>query len=279
MVLTTTVDGLWVLQILAGIETVAPEIGLRPILPSVETPHAALSHPIAAELRAVGVIDESGVVDPVVVEWLTVLSRRDVALVIHMRMPEGGETPDTALLARFAQWWVVIERSEDLVRISGAGTSTTESAANHVVLSQIERLCGTQEPAKLQPVTVDVEQVMSGVSSRDSLRQRLLREPLDGHQLQVLMMAADVHRSARAFIVAVQSGVDTGGPTRIHVEQSAVTIADTPEGRLVGEHYRSAGKRWMIVGPGTRSSIGDAINRMVRRLPANEEWFSYRKVV
>lgn len=277
--LTTTVDGLWVLQILAGIETVAPEIGLRPILPSVETPHMALAHPITAELRAVGVIDEAGVVDPVVVEWLTVLTRRDVALVLHMRMADGGEMPDRALLARFAQWWVVIERSQDIVRISGAGTSTTESAANDIILRQIERLCGTAEPAQLQPVTVDVDRVMTGVSNRDALRKQLLREPLDGHQLQVLLMAADVHRSARAFIVAVQSGVDSAGPTRIHVEESAVTIADTPGGRLVGEHYRSGGKRWMVIAPGTASSIGDAVNRMVRRLPANEEWFSYRKVV
>ncbi len=277
--LTTTVDGLWVLQILAGIETVAPEIGLRPILPSVETPHVALAHPIAGELRAVGVIDEAGVVDPVVVEWLTVLSRRDVALVIHMRMADGAEVPDRALLARFAQWWVVIERSDDLVRISGAGMSSTEAAANDVVLRQIERLCGTAEPAQFQPVTVDVEQVMNGVGDRDALRKQLLREPLDGHQLQVLMMAADVHRSARAFIVAVQSGVDTDGPIRIHVEQSAVTIADTPEGRLVGEHYMSGGKRWMVIAPGTPRSIGGAVNRMVRRLPAKQEWFSYRKVV
>jgi hypothetical protein len=278
-VLTTTVDGLWVLQILAGIETVAPEIGLRPILPSVETPQLALAHPIAAELREAGVIDEAGTVDPVVVEWLTVLARRDVALVIHMRMADGDVMPDRAVLARFAQWWVVIERSQELIRISGAGTSTTESAADNVILGQIERLCGSAEPAQLQPVTVDVDKVMNGVSDRDGIRQQLLRTPLDGHQLQVLMMAADVHRSARAFIVAVQSGVDTGGPIRIHVEQSAVTIADTPEGRLVGEHYLSGGKRWMVIAPGTASSIGAAVNRMVRRLPANQEWFSYRKVV
>ena len=71
--LTTTIDGLWVLQILAGIEVVAPELGLRPILPSFETAHKALAHPIAAELRAAGVIDEAGTVDSVVVEWLTVL--------------------------------------------------------------------------------------------------------------------------------------------------------------------------------------------------------------
>ncbi|BCO33607.1 ESX secretion-associated protein EspG [Mycobacterium heckeshornense] len=276
--LTTTVDGLWVLQVLTGIEMVAPELALRPILPSVETPQLALAHPIAAELQAAGVIDDSGNVDPIVVEWLTVLARRDVALLIYMQGTQK-EAPDRAILARFAQWWVVMERSENLVRIGGAGTSTTESSANEVVMRQIERLCGTLEPAPLQPVTVDVDQVMVGVTNRETLRRQLLSQRLDGDQLQILMMAADTKRSARAFVVATQSGVDTGQPTRKHVEQSVVAIADTPEGRLVGEHISSSGKRWMIIGPGTTSSIADAINRMVRRLPANQEWFSYRKVV
>jgi ESX secretion-associated protein EspG len=278
-VLTTTIDGLWVLQVLTGIEVLAPELGLRPILPSVETRHMALAHPIAAELREVGVIDDAGVVDSTVTEWLTVLARRDVALMIHLSTPSSGDVPARALLARFAQWWVVLERSEDIVRVSGAGTSTTESAANNVINAQIERLCGEQDPAPLQPVTVDIDQVMAGVNSGAMLRENLLRERLDGDQLQILMMAANMHRSARAFIVAIQSGVDSGQPTRKHFEQSVVTIADTPEGRLIGEHYMADGKRWMIIAPGTSSSIAAAVNKMMRRLPANEEWHSYRKVV
>ncbi|HOB50942.1 MAG TPA: ESX secretion-associated protein EspG, partial [Mycobacterium sp.] len=36
--LTTSIDGLWVLQVLTGIEVVAPELGLRPHLPSIEKP-------------------------------------------------------------------------------------------------------------------------------------------------------------------------------------------------------------------------------------------------
>jgi ESX secretion-associated protein EspG len=275
--LTTTIDGLWVLQVLTGIEVLAPELGLRPILPSVETRQMALAHPIAAELRDVGVIDEAGAVDSTVTEWLTVLARRDIALLIHVSTPGGGDMPTRALLARFAQWWVVFERSEDLVRISGAGTSNTESSANGVINAQIERLCGMQDPAPLQPVTVDIDRVMAG--GPEMLREHLLRERLDGDQLQMVMLAADMRRSARAFIVAIQSGVDSGQPTRKYFEESVVTIADTPEGRLVGEHFVSDGKRWMIIAPGTATSIADAVKKMMRRLPANQEWHSYRKVV
>lgn len=101
--LTTSVDGLWVLQVLTGIEVLAPELGFRSVLPSVETPHMALAHPIAAELRAAGVLDESDMVNTTIVEWLTVLARRDVGLVIHVRTPDHTQTPTRALLARFAQ--------------------------------------------------------------------------------------------------------------------------------------------------------------------------------
>ena len=122
--LTTTVDGLWVLQILTGIETLAPELGLRSIRPSVETRDAALAHKVAADLRRAGVIDEAGKVDGNVVEWLTVLSRRDIALLINVRTPDNGTALTGALLGRFAEWWVIMERSEELIRIGGAGTST-----------------------------------------------------------------------------------------------------------------------------------------------------------
>jgi hypothetical protein len=277
--LTTTIDGLWVLQVLAGIEVLAPELGLRPILPSFETAQKALGHPIAAELRAEGVIDEAGTVDAVVVEWMTVLARRDMALLIHVRNPETGEQPAMALLARFAQWWVVIERSEELVRIGGAGTASAEGAANAVLFAQIERLCGTDTPAPLRPVTLDVDALKSGVNSQDTLKKFLASQQLDADQLRMMMLAADPTRSTQSSIVALQSGVETGRPTRTHIERSVVTIIDSPEGRLVAEHVPSAGKNWMVIAPGTASNIATAVNQMVRRLPANEEWFSYRKVV
>lgn len=277
--LTTTVDGLWVLQVLTGIEVLAPELGLRPILPSVESAQMALAHPIADELRTAGVIDEAGEVDAVVVEWLTVLARRDIGLVIQVRLPDGEDTCATASLARFAQWWVVLERSDDLVRISGAGTSSAEGAANAVLNSQIERLCGTNASAHLRPVTLDTNAVQANATSQDTLRDFFMSQRLDSDQRHLLLLAADPGRSAQASIVALQSGVESGRPARTHIEECAVTVIDTPEGRLVAEHVLSAGKKWMIIAPGTRSNIACALSNMMRRLPAHEEWYSYRKVV
>jgi hypothetical protein len=232
---------------------------------------------VTAELRAVGVIDETDDVDSTVVEWLTVLSRRDIGLLVHFRTP-GDAQPPLVLLARFAQWWVVMERSADLVRISGAGISSTEATANAALNAQIERLCGTSTPASLRPVTLDADAMRTASTSEESLGE-FFDIRLDPDQSQILKLAIDAGRSAQASIVAIQSGVDTGRPTRSYIEQSAVAIIDTPQGRLVAEHVTAAGKKWMIVAPGTKSNVASAINHMVRRLPADQEWHSYRKVV
>jgi hypothetical protein len=180
--LTTTIDGLWVLQVLAGIEVLAPELGLRPILPSLETAQLALDHPMAAELQDAGVIDEAGAVDPIIIEWLTVLGRRDIGLLFDVRTPETREAPAGAILARFAQWWVVLERSEEIIRIGGAGTASVEGAANAVLAAQIERLCGKKPPGALRPVTLDADALLADVRNQETLRKFLQEQRLEADQ-------------------------------------------------------------------------------------------------
>lgn len=276
--LTTTLDGLWLLQVLTGIEVLAPELGLRPHLPSIETRQKALEHPVAADLRSAGVIDDAGTVDETVLEWLTVLSRRDVALLLYAQTPAGEPEPERVLLARFAQWWVSLERSGSQVRLTGVGTATTEHSAGQLINSEIDRLCGRLAPAGLKPVTIDVAELLGRVRDATGLRSFLLDCRFDSDQVAMLTLAADRERSAQASIVAVQSGVD-GGPARRHIEPGAVTIIDTPQGRLVSEHVKRAGRSWMIVSPGTPGNIASAVLTMLRALPAHEDWFSYRKVV
>lgn len=276
--LTTTVDGLWALQVLSGIEVVAPELGLRPHLPSVEPAELALAHPISDELRAAGVLTDDGTVDPPVFEWLTVLSRRDVALLVYLQTPEQTVEPTRMLLARFARWWVAVERSGPLVRISGAGTATSEGAADILISSQVERLCGALNPAALRPVTIDVAELVAAVKDPAGLRAFLFDRRFETEQINALTISADPERSAQASVVAIQSGV-SGNPARSHIESGTVTIIDTPLGRLVSEQVVRAGKTWMIVSPGSATNIATATRNMLRRLPAEGDWYSHRKAV
>jgi hypothetical protein len=281
--LTTTLDGLWALQVLAGIEVLAPELGLRPHLPSVESRAVALQHSAAAELRAAGVIDDDGAVDSTVLEWLTVLARRDFAVLLYVQTPADPNRPDTGeperiLLARFANWWVSIERFRTQVRLSGAGTATDEQSAARLIDAQIDRLCGRMAAAEMKPVTIAVPEILDAVQDSASLRTFLVDRRFDGDQVRLLTVAADPERSAQASVVAIQSGVE-GLPSRCHIEPGVVTIIDTPHGRLVSEQVRRAGTSWMIVSPGSSANIAAAVLTMVRNLPAKKHWHSHRKVV
>jgi|ERR1700761_699522 len=275
--LTTTVDGLWVLQAVTGVEQTCPELGLRPLLPRLDTRERAMRHPVVADLVAAGALDESGNADPMIREWLTVLLRRDLGLMVTIGVP--GREPTRAAICRFATWWVVLERHEDLVRLYPVGTASNETAASELVVGQVERLCGVAEAAPLKPVTLDTDQLLESVRDAASLRSFLLSQRLDVDQLALVTMAADPARSAHASIVGLQAGVGPDEFARIAVGDSTVSVVDTPAGRVCIESVTSGQRRYQILSPGSRSDISGAVQRLIRRLPAGEEWFSYRRVV
>ena len=210
-------------------------------------------------------------------EWLTVLLRRDLGLLVYIGVP--GREPSRAAICRFASWWVVLERCGELVRLYPAGTANDSAAASDLVVGQIERLCGVAETAPLRPVTVDTEELQKSVHDAASLRLFLLEQRLDVDQLQIVTMAADSARSAQAAIVALQAGIGPERMARIVVGDSTVSIIDTAAGRVCVESVISGQRRYQILSPGSRSDIGGAVQRLIRRLPAGEEWYSYRRVV
>lgn len=278
--LTTSLDGLWVLQAAAGVEQLCPELGLRPLLPRLDTKELAMQHPIAEELISIGAMDADGSVNAMIREWMTVIARRDVALMVLIGSP-GGEPGfgSRISLCRFAQWWVTLERYGDQVRLSPAGMAHDESGAGDLVVGQIEKLCGVAEAAALRPVTLPTDELLASVRDRASLRQFLTGQRLDVDQRKLLMAAADTEQSSQANIVAIQAGAGPDHQARLAFGECAVTIADTPSGRLCIENVYSGGHRYQSVAPGTRKTIGEAIVKLIRRLPAGEDWYSYRRVV
>ncbi|WP_046315040.1 ESX secretion-associated protein EspG [Mycobacterium sp. UM_Kg1] len=281
--LTTTVDGLWVLQAVTGIELLCPELGLRPLLPRLDTLERALAHPIAQELRTIGALDEQGQADPMLREWLTVIMRRDIALMLNLSFP-GRPADDPQHLtrvsiSRFASWWVVLERRGLEVRLYPAGSAADQEAAGDLLVGQIERLCGVTDPAPLRPVTLDTRELLERVRSPESLRQHLAALRLDIDQQQIVAMAADPELSGQANIVAIQPGAGAEELARVAVGDTTVLISDTPAGRVCVENVDNGGRRYQIVSPGTRSDVAGAILRLIARLPAGADWHSHRRVV
>ncbi|ODR04182.1 hypothetical protein BHQ15_17450 [Mycolicibacillus koreensis] len=272
--LTTTVDGIWVLQALSRIECLAPELGLRPLLVRYESAQSALRHPVADELRAAGAIGADGTVDAAVREWLTVLARRDVALVARIRRPGDGGEPATAILARCAQFWVVLERHADALRLSGVGCSRDHDEAVDVVHTQITRLCGAPPAAPIRPITVPAG--VFGAATVEELSGSLADLILDGPQRHLMRAALDPRASAQASFVALQSGTGGAAPGG-HVDPGAVTLVDTAVGRLLAEQVFAPGHRWMVIAPGTPTATIAAIDRMLQRLPARRDWHAVRR--
>lgn len=281
--LTTTLDGLWVLQAVTGIETLCPELGLRPLLPRLDTAEWALRHPVAEELTEIGVLDDQGEVDSMVREWLTVIMRRDIALMLNLNFPGrpyGDPQHMTRVsISRFASWWVVLERHDQEVRLYPAGSATDQAAAGDLLVGQIERLCGVTEAAQLRPVTLETKELLERVRDQDSLRRYLAAQRLDIDQQQIVAMTADPEVSGQANIVAIQPGAGPEELARMAIGDTAVLISDTPAGRVCVENIDNGGRRYQIVSPGTRADVANAILRLIARLPAGADWHSHRRVV
>lgn len=273
--LTTTVDGLWVLQVLSGIEVLGPELGLRPHLPSVEKRATALSHPIAAQLHSAGVISDRGTVDAAILDWMTVLSKRETALLLLAQSTETGRNPERIVLARFRQWWVALERSEAMVRMSEAGIATNEHSAGLLISAQIERLCGDRPPASLRPVAINMAQLLSAVQDPNTLRASLISQRLDAEVVETLTTAASA--ATQISIVALQTGVE--GTANCHLGRGAVTIIEAPTGRLVAEHIQACGTTWLMVSPGSSTNVASAVRKLLRGLPDTDHWYSSGKAV
>ncbi|KAA1429900.1 ESX secretion-associated protein EspG [Mycolicibacter arupensis] len=277
--LTTTLDGLWVLQAVTGIETLCPELGLRPLLPRLDTAERALRHPIADDLAEIGVLDGSGEADPMVREWLTVIMRRDIALMLNLSFPGDPPRMTRVSISRFASWWVVLERCDQEVRLYPAGGATDQAAAGELLVGQVERLCGVTEAAPLRPVTLETKELLDRVRDQDSLRRYLASQQLDLDQQQTVAMAADPAVSGLANIVAIQPGAGPEELARMAIGDTAVLISDTPAGRVCVENIDTGGRRFQIVSPGTRADVAQAILRLIARLPAGADWHSHRRVV
>jgi hypothetical protein len=131
-------------------------------------------------------------------------------------------------------------------------------------------------PAAFRPVTLGTADLLANVSDGESLRRFLHNRHFDNDQIAVLALAADTGRSAQAWIVALQSAATGPTPT---IESGAVTLIDTPVGRLVSERVDGGDRTWMILSPGSDTVIAAAVQRMMRRLPARDAWHSHRKAI
>ena len=156
--LTTTPNGIWILQALLGVEKMPTALRLRPFIPSVDgdgtvaTELGDVPWSQTAEynsLAAAGVIDEHGRVDDAVRDWMAVVGRpqREVLVVIRRPKPIDGPVPDgedvpalieerVMSICQRDRWLAMIARSGDEVVLAPLGEAARSD-------EQIDLICDT----------------------------------------------------------------------------------------------------------------------------------------
>jgi hypothetical protein len=277
MALTTTPNGVWVLQALLGVETLPVALRLRPFIPSLYDESVIVDTtagpvPVAqtaeyASLVAAGVIDTAGAVDDIVRDWMTVLSRAERQVVLAIRRPDpatvgdGSPTVQERVLAvcRHRRWLAMAARDGDEVVIDAVGESEQPDQQAELICNVMLPAFGDADPADIEGVNVPAELMYSTLNNaaphgHDVLASTLARLGLAPPLTEVLTAAARFDESA----MAVVSVIDTGVTTQVHPR--VLTVADTAYGRVSITTSASAdGKEWMTIWPATVAGLRDEL--------------------
>lgn len=277
MALTTSLDGLWALQVMCGVERVCPELGLRPHDPRTEPPQLAASLPVVSELveqRAITADGDSAfMVDKPIVDWLTVLSRREVALTMLIHQSgQQSDLPRRVALCRRGKWWVSLSVFDnDTVCMQPMGVATCADAAARLIEREISAVCGTCEPAAFKPLTVPTGRLRSCRAVRD-VQQLMIDAGADVDQLRAGLALSNSGTSAQASVCAFEQGQNALPVVSSHV----VTIADTPLGRIMIKNITRDREQWTIIFPGISHRITIALRELLSTLPSRDDWYSVR---
>jgi hypothetical protein len=272
--LQTSVEGVWVLQALVGVESMPVSLHLKPFIPSahgdliVET--TAGRQPLAhtaqyQSLVQAGVIDERGQVDPVVADWMTVLGRPDREVVLTIRRPDEPATetsgPTVAervmVISRHRRFMAMAARDGNDMVIGGVGEADEPDR-------QIEHMCrmlvpafGEHPPADIEGFNVPKDLLTSAVDAAagkgpEAMAAALRSLGLGPWEVEVLQAATGLDTSAMAVVIIIDHGAELRPHPRV------LTVADTEYGRISLSTTTAAdGKEWMSIWPTTPGGLRD----------------------
>jgi hypothetical protein len=278
MALTTTVNGVWTLQALLGVETMPAVLRIKPFVPSVHeslmVETTAGTVPLAQTgeylgLAAAGVIDTNGRVDDAVRDWMTVLGRPDRQIVLTIRRPAGEEdgTPvvheRVMVVCRHRRWLAMAARDGDEVIIDAVGEADSPDDQIQMMCQPLIAAFGEGEPADIDGINIPADLLQSTLQhaaghGRDAILAALGRLGLQPAQAEVLTAAARHDESAMAVVAVVDHGVSH------HVHPRVLTVADTAYGRVsLTTTVAADGKKWMSVWPATSAALRDDLAELL----------------
>jgi len=278
-VLTTSVEGLWVLQALLGVESMPVALHLKPFIPSahgsliVETDAGHVPLAQTAQYHSLvqaGVIDEAGRVDEVVRDWMKVLGRPDREVVLVIRRPSGHPADDAPTVSErvlviclHRRWMAMAARDGSEIVIGGVGEADDPDR-------QIELMCRVLVPAFGESVAADIDGVnveldvllaamgAAASSGREAVTAALAKVGLPPHEVEVVTAATRLDESAMAVVSLIDHGLD------IYPHPRVLTVADTDFGRVSFTTMTGAdGKQWMSIWPTTPAGLRDDLTELL----------------
>ena len=266
--LSTTTEGLWLLQALCGIETLPAVLVTRPFIAEVGPPS---SHPGFDTLVEAGAI-RSGEVHPQIRAWLETLGAPDIVLgaMIERRNPTGEAQHLRIAIARRAGMTVALTRHAEDVTVEDLGAVPTMRA----LLARLLPLCGpATRPAEFDTILVPTSEFLDGLTSvvrgEHTPKVALGRLGLTPDQQRVITAAAD------RPLMEMSLGVVRHGATGDQVGIAAVAITDTAEGRVVTGPVRSeSGQWWTTLTPGTLAAGAGALTNLLGTVGLTD-WYGH----
>lgn len=269
--LTTSTDGVWILQALTGAERMPTPLRLKPFIPSahgdliVETTAGKL--PVQQtrqyhDLVEAGVIDAAGSVDGTVLDWMTVISKAEREVMLTIRRPDQPATDATGatvhervlVVCRYQRWLAMAARDGDEMVIGGVGEADDPHQQIEAICNMLIPALGDAPPADIDginlPRNVIQHAVESSAGDPQAIAAALRHAGLGPWEVEVMLAATDRARSAMG-VVAV---LDHGAALRVHPQ--VLTVADSDYGRISLTATTGAdGTEWLSIWPATPTSL------------------------
>ncbi len=291
--LTTTPNGIWILQALLGVEKMPTALRLRPFIPSVDgdgtvaTELGDVPWSQTAEynsLAAAGVIDQHGRVDDAVRDWMAVVGRpqREVLLVIRRpkpverSAPEGEDMPAlieerVMSICQRDRWLAMIARSGDEVVLAPLGEAARNDEQVDLICDTVLHAFSRGEAAAISGFNVPSATFESTLKEnapkgRAILASALARIGLSPDQVAVLSAACQLDESAMGVVTVIDRGIQD------HFHPDIVSVVDSDLGRITISHTTGPdGTRWTSVWPTSPEALRQDLAKLLNSAKASAQ--------
>lgn len=290
---TVNLAGLWLLQAIMGIPTLAPDLVALPY-GAARTDDWIGTHPGMAALREQGLVGRDGRVVDGLARRLDILAAPDVDVAIHAGSgPLAPSMPDLAdpstwrsipegqlrvVLARRDGQWVSAVRGGDEITIDdmqGGGTSWLTAR----LLGLIDALHPC-EPSRINAVNVPLDEIMTVAADRAQTDEQ---SPVRNSGLRKLgVRSADIAELAEVLDSPVAEAVMYARAyreTSVLYSTLTVNVRDTAAGRVVlyqMGRMRGSTQDWQAIAPGRAKVVEQGITAMLDSVGVRS-WETYKR--